>query len=580
MARLARWLGLLIGASVIMIMPAWAGQLITGLGGATLIVTESASNGQSQTAATLASPLNANGLRDAQLATVSPQNANSLGVIPADTLGTQSSTTTAASAVGSYLQPYLQAEAATLQQTMKGTRDAGAFYTYAQSVTVTSGTGTTSAQVTGMMWVPRTGPYQWMGTNATAGFATILYGQYQQSQSAYGLPSGWTMPNAGDFTWELLQVDLSGAGTTETAVPYQGTLNHTVATNGEYDAPLAIAATATTSAAIENCKASASDPALCNQPNPQGTYPASVNGQTVAYDPNTGYNYLVSNLVTPLMQQTGAVEAIVNYGRAVKPVYTNSTNGTQVAVVAAAVNTRTFSGGCGSATLANSGNIGYLLNETNDEYLIANNGVSSLVNAVSQSGLSPTQTFNQSASLPAGAQYSSYTSDIVNPFGGGQVYNWQNDTVNSLPASDYVYVAPLTQTTSQTNSQSSYTIPNGGPMVCIGGLTTYDEVWWNNDNYPFQSYSVYVNGQLIPQSSFSYHGWFMWFWGPPSIYSTILPYYAGTYGGSIYVIWPEYVPANSWLVLDGYAQAGPSVIVSDYPSGGYLWQGASHTLYF
>lgn len=505
MVRLARWLGFLIGAFGVMVMPAWAGQLISGLGGATLIVTESASNGQSQTAATLASPLNANGLRDGQLATVSPQNPNSLGVIPADTLGTQSSTSVAASTVSSYLQPYLQAEATALQQTMSGTKDAGALYTYAQSVAVTSGNGTTPAQVTGMMWVPRTGPYQWMGMNATAGIATILYGQYQQSQSAYGLPSGWTMPNAGDFTWELLQVNLSGAGTTETAVPYQGTLNHTVATNGEYDAPVAIPATATTSAVIENCKASASNPTLCNQPNPQGTYPATVNGQTVAYDPNTGYNYLVSNLVTPLMQQTGAVEAIVNYGRAVKPVYTASTNGTQVAVVAVTVNNRSFSGGCGSATLANSGDIGYLLNETEDEYLVSSNGISTLLNATSQNGLSPTKTFSQSATLPAGAQYSSYTSDIVNPFGGGQVYNWKNDTVNSLPAGDYVYVATLTNTGTSANSTSSFTIPGDG-TVCIGtGTSLYwveppsDTQW--NDQFP--GLNVIYNGQQIPANQFT-----------------------------------------------------------------------------
>ena len=500
MVRLTRRLGvLLVGA--LMIAPAWAGQMITGLGGATLIVTESASNGQAQTAATLASPLNANGLRDGQLATVSPQNPDSLGVIPADTLGTQSSTSIAASTVSSYLQPYLQTEAAALQQAMSGTKDAGALYTYAQSVNVTSGSGTTAAQVAGMMWVPRTGHYQWMGMNATAGFATILYGQYQQSQSAYGLPSGWTMPNAGDFTWELLQVNISGAGTTETAVPYQGTLNHVVVTNGEYDAPIPIPATSTTGAAIENCKASASDPTLCNQPNPQGTYPATLNGQTVAYDPNTGYNYLVSNLVTPLMHQTGAIEAIVDYGRAVKPVYVNSSNGTQVAVVAVAVNNRSFSGGCGSATLSNSGDIGYLLNETEDEYLVASNGISSLLNTTSQNGLSPTKTFSQTANLPAGAQYASYVSDVVNPFGGGQVYNWQDDTVNGLPASDYVYVAPLAQAAGA-NTAYSVTLPGGATVCASPTLTTYAQYYsWIGP--PFQGPTVVVNGQALSPSDFN-----------------------------------------------------------------------------
>ena len=52
--------------------------------------------------------------------------------------------------------------------------------------------------------------------------------------------------------------------------------------------------------------------------------------------------------------------------------------------------------------LSNSGDIGYLLNETEDEYPVVSNDISLLLNTTSQNGLSPTKPFSQIAGRSAG----------------------------------------------------------------------------------------------------------------------------------------------------------------------------------
>ena len=468
-------------------------RLLSGAGGATLVVVEAVSAATVKTTATVTTPVNANGWRSGSIANKS-QSGSGLGVIPNANLPAQASSTAAASALASYLQPLLGTEASTLQTAMQGTTDEGALYTYTESIPLTAGGNT---QLAGMMWVPKTGAYDWLGVNATGGTFTLLYGSYEQSQVAYGLPSGWTMPNAGDFIWELMQVSQAGGQTLMTPISYNGSVIHTVAAGGVFDAPRLAGSV------IDNCTAQAGNPLMCNQPNPLKTYPAKVNGQTVSYDPNVGYNLLVSQEVVPLMKSTGAGAALIDYGRTVQPVYTQSSGGTQTAVTAVAVNSRTFNGGgCGTASsLTNSGDIGYLLNQVNSQYYVDPTGTSSLLGNTTTNLVSPTQSFNQSANLPSGAQYSQYVNDVVNPFGGGQVYNWQNDTVNGLPAGDYVYVASLAQSSGAQNSASSVTLP-GGATVCVGSqMATYqDSHSWE---YPsFQGATVSINGHLLSPTQF------------------------------------------------------------------------------
>ena len=467
-------------------------RLLSGAGGATLVVVESASAATLQTTASLTTPVNANGWRNSTLTTQNKAG-NSLGVIPNATLPAQSSSSNAAQALSSYLQPLLGGEATALQTAMVGTNDEGALYTYTESIPLTTGG---NAQVAGLMWVPKTGPYEWLGVNATGGTFTLLYGSYEQSQAAYGLPSGWTMPNAGDFLWELMQVSTANGQTLMTPIAYNGSVTHTVTTGGAYDAPRLAGSV------IDNCAAQASNPLMCNQPNPFKTYPAQVNGQTVSYDPNVGYNLLVSQEVTPLLKSTGASAALIDYGRTVQPVYTQSANGTQTAVTAVSVASRTFTGGCGASSLANSGNIGFLLDQVNSQYYVDTSGTSSLLGNTTTNLISPTQSFSQSANLPSGAQYSQYVSDIVNPFGGGQVYNWQNDTVNGLPAADYVYVAPLAQSDSTSGAQVSRTLPGGVTIGLCSQMATYSN-YLGSGSPSFSGYTVMVNGQPVPPGAFA-----------------------------------------------------------------------------
>ncbi|WP_297389287.1 hypothetical protein [Acidiferrobacter sp.] len=518
-------------------------RLLSGAGGATLVVVENASSATVNTSASVTTPVNANGWRSGTIAAQSKAG-NNLGVIPGATLPAQASSAAAAQALSSYLQPLLGSEAETLQAAMNGTTDEGALYTYTESIPLSAGG---NAQVAGLMWVPKTGAYDWLGVNATGGTFTLLYGTYEQSQAASGLPASWTMPNAGDFLWELMQVSTANGQTLMTPIAFNGSITHTVAAGGAFDAPRLAGSV------IDNCTAQAGNPLMCNQPNPFKTYPAKVNGQTVSYDPNVGYNLLISQEVAPLIKSTGASAALIDYGRTVQPVYTQSSNGTQTAVTAVAVNSRTFNGGCGASSLANSGDIGYLLDQVNSQYYVSANGTSSLLGNTTTNLISPTQSFSQSANLPSGAQYSQYVNDVVNPFGGGQVYNWQNDTVNGLPASDYVYVAPLAQAAgANTNTASSVTLPGGATVCASPTLATYAQYYsWYGP--PFQGPTVVVNGQALSPSGFNAQGYPVWWY--LGDYSA---YYLLTEAGNTYWIYVTNYTPQSMNVFRSWGEPVPS----------------------
>lgn len=514
MRRYSR-IGLIMALIGAFAAPAGA-RLLSGAGGTTLLVVENVSSATVHTTASVATPVNTIGWRSATM-TAQYKAGSGLGVIPNATFPAETSSAVAAQALATYLKPLLGTEASTLQAAMKGTTEEGALYTYTESIPLTSG----NAQVAGTMWVPKTGAYDWLGVNATGGTFTLLYGSYEQSQAASGLPVTWTMPNAGDFTWELMQVSMSTGQPLMTPVPFNGSITHTVATGGAFDAPRLAGSV------VDNCTAQAGNPLLCNQPNPFKTYPAKVKGQTVSYDPNVGYNLLVSQEVAPLIKSTGASAAVIDYGRTVQPVYTQSSNGTQTAVTAVAVTSRTFNGGCGASSLTNSGSVGYLLDQVNSQYYVDANGKSSLLGNTTTNLVSPTQSFNQTANLPAGAQYGQYLSDIVNPLGGGQVYNWQNDTVNGLPASDYVSMAALQNTSTASGLTAQVTLP-GNEHVCVFGPTTYSLPYSTTvlrkigvgryhhyvyttvqSTATFTSYAVTVNGQPIHPSGASFGGMYI-----------------------------------------------------------------------
>ncbi len=116
-----------------------------------------------------------------------------------------------------------------------------------------------------------------------------------------------------------------------------------------------------------------------------------------------------------------------NYGA---PYVTNAT---------AAVNVSAVAGG----TLLNSGRIGYAVQSTVDRYYVTPDGAYSAIATTTMPSIAPTQSYNKSVALPQGANAASYTTLIIDPFNTTQIYDYTNDTVNGLPVSAYVYVAPL-----------------------------------------------------------------------------------------------------------------------------------------
>ena len=288
---------------------AWAGQLITGQGGSIIAVTETASNGQIQTNAYTTTPQNAVGVSNANIVVNGPPTSG-LGTVPALRIGAQPTNAAAATALDNAIQPYLASEAKALQAAAEhGTT--GAFFSYGQNIQVAG----KPVQLIASMWVPTQGSYEFLGVKVGASASeSVLYVTYQQSQPAALLPASWTLPGAGDLTWSLATFDMSGSGIGATLTVTSTGTPTTIATNGLYDEPRL------DNTVIDNCTAASGDPLLCDQPNPGQTYPATVNGQTVTFDHNVGLDLMIQKAVLPLMTQTGAVQAIVDYGRTVTPV--------------------------------------------------------------------------------------------------------------------------------------------------------------------------------------------------------------------------------------------------------------------
>jgi hypothetical protein len=96
-----------------------------------------------------------------------------------------------------------------------------------------------------------------------------------------------------------------------------------------------------------------------------------------------------------------------------------------------------------TATFRNTGRVGYQVQSSVDRYFVYPDGTYALINHITTQQVAPTQNYDWTVTLPQGATSQSYTNMIIDPFKGQAVYDWTNDTVNHLPASTYIYVAPL-----------------------------------------------------------------------------------------------------------------------------------------
>ncbi len=103
------------------------------------------------------------------------------------------------------------------------------------------------------------------------------------------------------------------------------------------------------------------------------------------------------------------------------------------------VNIDTTTGG----TYTNTGRIGYEVQSMVNRYYVTPDGNYYLIGNVSNNTIAPTQNYTKTVSLPSGASAAGYAYIIIDPFNTTQTYDYRNDTVNQLPAANYIYVAPI-----------------------------------------------------------------------------------------------------------------------------------------
>jgi hypothetical protein len=410
-----------------------------------MIVTETSADNTVQATGTIGAITNAAGSSSGNLSSAPLANANALAVVPAnpglDT--TYQNDQDAQNALTAYLNQYLPAIGQAMATAMKGHAAAVsmAYFTFIQDVKIANPNGApTKAQVFATTLVEPSDDqsgyhYQFLGSSINNNTINVLYAQYEQSQNAYYLPSGWTLPNAGETQWELFTITDEGNSLIASATPVNGTVLHYIQNNGAYN----------------------------------GQVTNNGSKQSVSYA--GAIQSWITNQVKPLMQQNNASYAVASYDEQVKA----ARNSSGSPIMAISVNNRTFVGNCTNASLNNSGQYGYLLNVEQDNYLVQSNGAYSPLSQTQTNSLSPTQNFSQSAQLPSGTTEGQAVNDVAFPIAPyqGQIVNYTSGT--PIPASDYTYVAPLQEQNAQGQETTEIDSMYGWMNVCISPtITTYN----------------------------------------------------------------------------------------------------------
>ncbi|PZP55130.1 MAG: hypothetical protein DI596_11835, partial [Azospira oryzae] len=185
---------------------------------------------------------------------------------------------------------------------------------------------------------------------------TILQAVYTSRRVMDGLPSGWAYAEGGTLKYRLLDMRFN---------PLTGWTS--INTGGAFDEP---------------------------QP-----------GDNVAYDPDFGVKCLANKASNPacpqgypdvksLIDQKGALAAILDYVRMVQPVYDQDpATGDLVARASVSVDKRTLNyAGCTASTsntYSNEGRIGYTLLTTVDRYMVSADGAYAYLNQFNGTSISP-----------------------------------------------------------------------------------------------------------------------------------------------------------------------------------------------
>ncbi len=484
-----------------------------------LVVTENAAAGQTSVTASQSLVVSGAGVQSPGLSRIAllTKQSVALAVVPSMSASASrfASNQDAANAVGFYVQNYtgeISRAVVGVMHTLKS-QPIGAMFSFIQNVKIAD----KQARAIASEWVRPDGSYDYLGVKVSNTNASILFAVYTGGEVAGGLPSGWNLPNPGALTWGVasIQTDPATGQSTMTMEAINGSVWHTqsflknggpLGQYGLYDAPQV--ATVSTQQVILNCQI---DPAthVCSQ-----YAPGQSTSNTVPFDPNTGLKALISAQLQPLMNRYNANSAFVTYGRTVKPVYLSpDAAGVRKAVLAVDVTSRKAQmPSCGSsggtAVFTNSGNIGWMLNYSFDEYLVQPSGSFTKIGNVDKHEISPTKSYRVqgTTALTAGrSATSALANKVVDPWGSGAVYSIYNDTVHGLPASDYI-PNPLPTVVSGLSLSGPGSRKIAGFPVCANqsGDLYVDGVkvtWGRTFNYwsaPWIHMTLMANGASIP----------------------------------------------------------------------------------
>jgi len=327
-------------------------------------------------------------------------------------------------------------------------------FTYTRDVEVINAAGEPEKRTIGATWIKTVG-----GAANTDGFSIspstvigILYVKYNQKQVYEKLPPEWAPPDGGRITYQKFVLDLANAngGFTPVGSPV------VVDVNGAYDEP------------------------------PESS--VAGQGSDAAGGIDTGLHKLAYQWIPPKLAQLNVNFALIDYGRTIEPVWDTDANGDLVARISVNVLERKVEYGCSTKTVTyfNRGVIGAELNEGRDYYLLSGGKLSNLGHKDFPRvapGKDYAWTIDYNTGIQDHARFATMMAKrIINPFATKKteavVYEYDNDTVNGLPASRYVHIAAIDYRSSVSNNKWMFqgNVPGLG-QVCADTKT--GDMWIN-----------------------------------------------------------------------------------------------------
>lgn len=261
-----------------------------------------------------------------------------------------------------------------------------------------------------------------------------------------GLPSSWIYPDAGKYSYKLVDKLMNPI-----------TASTTVDTAGAYDMPVAQTTLPYTLPYPSGCEIDPDGDMVCD---PEWSLKCLIDKTSNASCP-TSYKD-----IKKLIDETGSDGAYVDYVSTLSPVYDQVLVGYEsdgvteifedVARVSISVDLRKWVKGKnvffispgGGGKFQMKARVGYELLRKVDRYQVNIDGTFNLVGSEASTTISPTTDVDKTVSVPKGTKCVSYSFNIINPFSDNpltinSVYDYRNDTVNRLPQDKYIYVAPL-----------------------------------------------------------------------------------------------------------------------------------------